>query len=107
MSSDDTEAETSQSESNTEYTDDPWTAQSVVEDRSGYPAHAAKSEGQGDDGLLRIGFRDDDEDLTEVEWETFREEFEEKNLALVYSTDDSSVDGDRTVTLQERDDVDV
>ena len=107
MSSDDTEAETSQNESTTEHTADPWTAQSVVEDRGGYPAHAAKSEGQGDEGLLRIGFRDgDEEDLTEVEWETFREEFEEKNLALVYSTDDSPVEGDETVTLRERDDVD-
>ncbi|MUV56469.1 hypothetical protein [Halogeometricum sp. CBA1124] len=93
-------------ESATEHTTDAWEAQSVVDDRSGYPAHASKSEGQGDEGLLRVGFRDDDEDLKRISWDEFREEFEEKELALAYSTDDSPVEGERTATLVERDHAD-
>lgn len=84
-------------------TADPTLVRSVIEERGGYPAHAAKSEGQGDEGLLRAGFRDRDEDLTEISWEKFREEFEEKDLVGVYATDGSDVDGDRPVVLVERD----
>lgn len=58
----------------------------LVEDRDGYPAHLAKSEGQGDSGLLQVGLADADEsgDLKEISWEQFFEEFEEKDLAFAY-----------------------
>ncbi|ELZ28503.1 hypothetical protein C474_15394 [Halogeometricum pallidum JCM 14848] len=107
MASDDSEngADPNTAESDVEHTDDPWTAQSVVEGRGGYPGHAAQSESEGA-GLLRIGFRDDDEEMKDISWEEFREEFEERELALVYSTDGTPIDGEKTVTLQERDDVD-
>lgn len=58
----------------------------LVEDRDGYPAHVAGSEGEGDQGLLRIGFpdADDGEDLKEISWEAFFEEFEGKDLSFAY-----------------------
>lgn len=57
----------------------------LVEDRDGYPAHLAESEGEGDRGLLRIGFADADEpELTEISREQFFGEFEGKDLAFAY-----------------------
>ena len=88
-----------------QYTTDPWTAQSLIDDANAYVGHAPGSGSEGDRGLLRIGFRDDDEDLTEVSGEEFREEFDEKELALVQSSDGSGVEGDRPLALVERSDV--
>ncbi|MFD1588703.1 hypothetical protein ACFR9U_17125 [Halorientalis brevis] len=87
-------------------TTDPTVLRSIIEDRDGYPAHVPKSEGQGDQGLLRVGFGDADEDLKEISWEEFREEFEEKNLAGVYTDDGSDIEGNQPVVLRKRDDVD-
>src|SRR6056297_1546004 len=87
-------------------TTDPTLLRSIIEERDGYPAHVPKSEGQGDQGLLRVGFGDADEDLKEISWEEFREEFEEKNLAGVYTDDGSGVQGNRPVVLRKRDDID-
>ena len=63
----------------------------LVEEYGGYPAHVEQSEGEGDRGLLRVAFpdvpsRDADrnEDLKELSWETFFDQFEEEGLALVY-----------------------
>lgn len=60
----------------------------LIEDREGYPAHLESSEGQGDSGLLQVGLTDEgeegDEDLKELSWEQFFEEFEEKDLAFAY-----------------------
>jgi hypothetical protein len=78
---------------------------SVIEEHGGYPAHSPHSEGEGDRGLLRIGFRDGDEDLKQLSWEEFFDEFDEKDLVGVYSTDGSGVEGDRPVVLRERDHV--
>jgi hypothetical protein len=86
-------------------TTEPTLLRGVVEDYGGYPGHAPKSEGQGDHGLLRIGFRDD-EDLTEISWDEFVDEFEEKDLVGVYSEDGSGVEGDKPVVLRERDHAD-
>lgn len=107
MATDDSasDADLEHEDSNRTYETDPWSAQSVIDDHEAYPGHAAKSEGQGDEGLLRIGLRDDDEDLKRVSWEEFREEFEEKDLVLLHSTDGTPVEGDRPLTLVERDDV--
>lgn len=77
---------------------------SVIEERDGYPAHVPESEGEGDQGLLRVGFRDRDEDLKEISWEEFFAEFEEKGLVGIYADDGGDVDGDRPVVLRSRDD---
>ena len=87
-----------------QYTTDAWTAQSFIDDADAYVGHPPGSESEGDGGLLRIGFRDD-EDLTEVSGDEFREEFEARGLALVRSADGSGVEGDRPLTLVERSDV--
>lgn len=84
---------------------DPALVRSIVEERGGYPAHAPDSEGQGDQGLLRIGFRDRDEDFKEISWDAFFEEFEEKDLAFVYADDGSDVAQDRPVVLRKRESV--
>ncbi|MFB6141599.1 MAG: hypothetical protein ABEJ26_14335 [Halosimplex sp.] len=92
-------------ESAVRHTTDPTLARTVIEERNGYPAHVAQSEGQGDSGLLRVGFRDRDEDLKELSWEQFAEEFEEKDLAALYRDDGGTVDENRPVVLEERDTV--
>lgn len=74
-------------------TTDPALVRSVVEDRGGYPAHAAASEGQDDHGLLRIGRHGREEDLTESTWEEFAEEFEEKGLEYRYPDDPEGAEG--------------
>lgn len=66
-------------------TTDQELVRALVEDRDGYPAHLASSEGEGDRGLLQIGFADDEGDeLKEISWEQFFEEFEGKDLAFTY-----------------------
>ncbi|MDG5776577.1 hypothetical protein VB773_22620 [Haloarculaceae archaeon H-GB2-1] len=86
-------------------TDDPGLLRSVVEELGGYPAHVPQTEGQGDQGLLRIGFRDEDEDLKEITWREFSEEFAEKDLVGFYREDGADVAGDRPVILRKADDV--
>lgn len=73
-------------------TTDPTEVRSVVEARGGYPAHEPQSEGQGDQGLLQIGRHGREEDLKEISWEAFEEEFEEKALEFVYPDDESDPD---------------
>ncbi|WP_135305448.1 hypothetical protein [Haloarcula amylovorans] len=86
-----------------EYATEPTLARTLIEDRGGYPGHASKSEGEGDSGLLRVGFHDQDEDLKEVSWEQFREEFEDKELAVAYRPDEKPVEDNQPVVLLERD----
>ncbi|MFC7045198.1 hypothetical protein ACFQH6_07055 [Halobacteriaceae archaeon GCM10025711] len=76
-----------------------------VDDHDGYPAHRAKSEGQGDSGLLRLGFRavDDQESLTEITWDQFFEEFEAESLVFVYHDDVPDHAADEYTKLVERD----
>ncbi|WP_436912315.1 hypothetical protein [Halosimplex marinum] len=88
-------------ESAVRHTTDPTLARSVIEERNGYPAHVPGSEGEGDSGLLRVGFRDRDEDLKEISWEQFREEFEGKDLAAIYREDEGAVDENRPVVLED------
>ena len=55
-----------------------------VEDHDGQPARV-EGTGDGDDGgLLRIDFDESDDDLEDISWDEFFEEFEENDLALVY-----------------------
>ncbi|MBX0297456.1 hypothetical protein [Haloarcula nitratireducens] len=88
-----------------EYATEPTLARTLIEDRGGYPGHPPESEGEGDRGLLRIGFRDQDEDLKEISWEQFREEFEEKELAVAYRPDEEPVENDQPVALLEREEL--
>lgn len=76
----------------------------LMDEEGGYPAHVEGSEGQGDQGLLRIGSRTDDPDdsLKEISWDEFFEEFEEKELMLAYT--DVADEGDaRVLELRRRD----
>lgn len=88
-------------DSDVQRTTEPTLARTLIEDRGGYPAHETRTEGEGDSGLLRVGFRDRDEDLKEISWEEFEEEFEEKNLVLEYGDDGADVEGDRSLRLVE------
>ncbi|RDI69662.1 hypothetical protein [Halopelagius longus] len=84
-------------------TTEPTLARTVIENHGGYPAHEPQSEGQGDGGLLRVGMRDENEDLKEISWEAFEDEFEEKDLELVYAEDaETDVGGDKPLRLVER-----
>ena len=87
------------------HTTDPTLVRQLIDERDGFPAHLARSEGEGDEGLLRIGFPDlEDEEFREISWEEFREEFEEKDLAAAYAEDETAtVDGTHPMRLVERD----
>lgn len=94
------------SDATVEHATDPTLVRTVVEERDGFPAHLAGSEGEGDSGLLRVGFPDIDEDFEEISWEQFREEFEEKDLAAAYAADpEGTIDGTHPVRLVEREEV--
>ena len=93
-------------EPDVEIADEPTLARTVIDERDGYPGHVPESEGRGDHGLLRVGFHKD-EDLKQLSWEQFREEFTEKNLVALYRSDGEPVEGDRPVVLRKRDDVDL
>jgi hypothetical protein len=58
--------------------------------RGGVPA-SVEGTGSGDEdaGVLRIEFRDRDEDLAEVDWEPFFRTFDDRALAFVYQEDTS------------------
>ena len=76
-------------DSESQTTTDHDTIREWAEERDGRPARV---EGTGDDdddggGLLRIDFGDEDENLEEISWDEFFEEFEDSNLALVYEED--------------------
>ncbi|WP_408957586.1 hypothetical protein [Natrinema sp. 74] len=68
-------------------TTDHETIREWAEDKGGQPARVGGT-GDGDDGgLLRLDFGDEDEELTEISWDEFFDEFEDSNLALVYEED--------------------
>jgi hypothetical protein len=55
-----------------------------VEERGGRPAAVRETGGNGDAGILRIDFGDDDEGLEEISWEDFFQTFDENELAFLY-----------------------
>lgn len=75
-----------------------------IERHDGFPAHVVNSEGEGDEGLLRIGFEDAErpESLTELSWEEFFAEFDEKDLVFAYPEGDPREDDDPPSLLRER-----
>ena len=64
-----------------------------VEERDGSPAYVESTE-DGDSGLLRIDFpdQDDEERLDDISWDEFFETFEENDLAFLYQ--DEGGDGE-------------
>ena len=75
-----------------------------VDRHDGFPAHVADSEGEGDRGMLRIGFEDAErpESLKELSWEEFFEEFDGKDLVFTYPEGDPREDDDPPSLLRER-----
>jgi hypothetical protein len=74
-----------------ETTTDHETIRTWAEKHGGKPA-AVRRTHQGDDvGIIRIMFpqapQSEHEDLVEITWDEFFEEFEKRNLALVYDPD--------------------
>ncbi|WP_247729036.1 hypothetical protein [Halovivax limisalsi] len=67
-------------------TTDHETIREWAEERGGRPARV-EGTGDGDGGLLRIDFGDQDDDLEELSWDEFFDEFEDSDLALVYEED--------------------
>jgi len=55
-----------------------------VEERGGRPAAVTDTGGDGDAGILRIDFGDEDEGLHEISWDEFFKTFDENNLAFLY-----------------------
>ncbi len=53
-----------------------------AEARGGRPARVEDTGGNG--GILRIDFREPDEGLEEIDWETFFEIFEDRKLAFLH-----------------------
>lgn len=54
-----------------------------AEARQGWPATVRDTGSGGEPGVLRIGFREDQE-LEEIGWDDFREKFEDENLDFLY-----------------------
>jgi hypothetical protein len=79
------ESQDERDESDVRRTSDHTLLRSVIEEHGGYPAHASRSEGAGDRGLLREGFRTGEEVLEEISWNESFDEFDEKGLVGVYT----------------------
>ena len=67
---------------------------SWVEERGGRPAAVRETGGNGDAGILRIDFGDQDEGLDEISWDEFFETFDENNLAFLHQ--DTTEDGSQS-----------
>ncbi|UOM36991.1 hypothetical protein MRB58_20490 [Acuticoccus sp. I52.16.1] len=55
-----------------------------VEARGGRPCHVADTASKNDLGVLRIDFKEPDEGLAEVSWDSFLSTFDEKGLAFLF-----------------------
>jgi len=55
-------------------------------ERDGVPAKVKGTGGANDDGILRIHFpsHSDSDDLQQISWDEFFQEFDEKNLNFLY-----------------------
>lgn len=62
------------------------TIRSWAEERGGYPATITGSHPGAEAGVLRIGF-DDEPGLDKIGWDEFFDKFEEKALAMRYSSE--------------------
>jgi len=75
------------SEHESHTTTDHDTIRRWVEDRDGRPA---KVKDDSDGGILRIDFREPEENLEEIAWEEFFRVFEDRKLAFLYQEKTSS-----------------
>lgn len=103
MSENDADVETAEEPTTTDHA----IIRSWVDRHDGYPAHLRRSEGGGDEGLLRVGFADAnferEGDLKELSWEEFFAEFDEKDLVFVYPETDPREQDYPPSLLRERD----
>ncbi len=67
-----------------------------VEERGGFPATVARTEKDGEAGVLRIDFpgHSGKDSLERISWEDFFEKFDEKKLAFLYQ--DQMRDGEES-----------
>ena len=91
------------SSSESQQTTDHDEIRNSVEERGGHPARV-EGKGEDGDGLLRIDFGDEDEDLERIEWDEFFEAFEANDLALVYQDETSEGEDSRFSKLVSRED---
>lgn len=72
----------------TETTTDHGTIRQWAEGKGGKPAAVQRTHQGGDVGIVRIMFpeaqQSEHESLVEISWDEFFEEFEKRNLALIY-----------------------
>jgi hypothetical protein len=61
-----------------------------VEARGGRPAAVRETGSDGDPGILRVDFGDQDEGLEEISWEEFFRAFDENQLAFLYQDETES-----------------
>jgi hypothetical protein len=61
-----------------------------AESRGGRPARVRSTGSDGDPGILRIDFRDPDENLEEISWEEWLGAFDENGLAFLYQDEGDS-----------------
>jgi hypothetical protein len=68
-----------------------------VESRGGFPATVKSTKDDGNPGLLQIDFPgySGEDSLERIEWDSFFEKFEEKNLAFLYQEELKSGDESR------------
>ena len=62
-----------------------------AEARGGRPSVVHGTEGGDGEGILRFDFREKDDKLDEVDWDTFFRTFEDRKLALLHQ--DKTADG--------------
>ena len=73
---------------------------SWIEERKGRPSKVA---GNGKNGILRVDFREKDEDLTEIGWEDFFRIFEESRLAFLFQEETAGGEKSRFNKFIQRD----
>ena len=78
-------------ESTSQTTTDHDVIRSWAEARGGRPAVVADTEDDSGGGVLRIDFEPANDDLDEVDWDTFFRTFEDRGLAFRYQ--DKTADG--------------
>lgn len=62
-----------------------------IEERQGRPSVVKRTEGKDGEGILRVDFQEPDESLEEIDWDTFFETFEDRQLAFLHQ--DKTADG--------------
>jgi hypothetical protein len=62
-----------------------------IEERKGHPSVVKGTEGRDGEGILRVDFREPDETLEKIDWDTFFKTFEDRKLAFLHQ--DRTADG--------------